>query len=204
MRSSFIKYCICTFDERFSVCGLFLFADISTAVNKHHSSQAQQIVIVATIIQGDSYFCCLNSWSVIKAGSLKKSHVLCFLYILRIETCSMMWNTGLYSFGNWTCMITALLLSVVRTNLQSMKSDLIKIVWSKFVLWFNSVNLSRCVCGVWYDACAIDENMLILSLPYNAVKLQRLGSRAFSSEASNMFFSVARTMIERPCRSWKQ
>lgn len=181
-----------------------VFADISTTVNKHHSSQAQQIVIVATIIQGDSYFCCLNSWSVIKAGSLKKSHVLCFLYSLRIETCSMMWNTRLYSFGNWTCMITALLLSVVRTNLQSMKSDLIKIVWSKFVLWFNSVNLSLCVCGAWYDACAVDENMLILSLPYNAVKRQRLGSRAFSSEAFNMFFSVARTMIERPCRSWKQ
>lgn len=148
MRSSFIKYCICTFDERFSVCGLFLFADISTAVNKHHSSQAQQIVIVATIIQGDSYFCCLNSWSVIKAGSLKKSHVLCFLYILRIETCSMMWNTGLYSFGNWTCMITALLLSVARTNLQSMKSDLIKIVWSKSFslrLW----GVIWCMCYRW-------------------------------------------------------
>lgn len=126
-------------------------------LNKHHPSHAQESAIVTVTIQGDSYFCCLNSWPVIKAWSSEQSHILCFLYILRIETCSMMWNTGLYSSGNWTCMITAMLLSAVHTNLQSMKSDLIKIVWSKFVLRFKSVNLSLCVYGVWYDACAIDE-----------------------------------------------
>lgn len=63
------------------------------------------------------------------------------------------WSLGLYSLGNWTCMITAMLSSVLHTNLPSMKSDLIKIVWIKFVFRFKSLNLTLCVYGVWYDVC---------------------------------------------------
>lgn len=153
-----------------------------TVVNKHH--------MLSRALLKTSMMICLNSWPLIKTRSLKQSHILCILYILWIETHDTMWNTGLYSQGNWTCMITAMLSSAVHTNLPSMKSDLIKIVWIKFVFRFESLNLPLCVYWVWYDACAVDENMLILTLPYSAVKPDSLGSRAFNSEGLNMLFNV--------------
>lgn len=145
-------------------------AEIYTIVNKQQCSHAQKSIILT--LQGELH--CLSNWPMIKAWSLQQSYILCFLYILWIEICNTTWNTGFYSGGNWTCMITAMLSSVVHTNLPSMKSDLIKIVWIKFVFRFKSLNLSLCVYGVWYDACTVDENMLILTLPYSVVKLPRL------------------------------
>lgn len=90
-----------------------------------------------------------------------------------------------------------MLSSAVHTNLPSMKSDLIKIVWIKFVFGFKSLNLSLSVYGVWYDACGVDENMLILSLPYSVVKPDSLGSQAFNSEELNMLFNVVQ---DNDCR----
>lgn len=85
---------------------------------------------------------------------------------------------GLYSRGNWTCMITAVLSSVVHTNLPGMKSDLIKIVWIKFVFRFKSANLFLCLwCVIWCMYCTIDGNMLILTLPLQHHKTRLPGLR---------------------------
>lgn len=95
------------------------------------------------------------------------------------------------------CILRETLSSALHTNLPSMKSDLIKIVWIKFVFKFKSLNLSLSVYGVWCEACRVDENMLILNLPYSIVKPDGLGSGAFNSEELNMLLNV---VLDNECR----
>lgn len=73
---------------------------------------------------------------------------------------STTWGPGLYCLGNWTCMMTAALSSVVRANPPSMKSDLIKIVWIQFDLRLKSLNLSLCVCVIWCMHCIVCKTIL--------------------------------------------
>lgn len=76
------------------------------------------------------------------------THFMLVCYLMDLEH---VYHPRLYSLENWTCMSTALLSSMVHTNLQSVKSDLIKIVWIKFDLRFESPDLLVCVYELWYN-----------------------------------------------------